>query len=273
MIIGSVAALLIGYFMYEHIRYVNTDNAQIEAHWVMLAPNVGGYIVNVNVSEGQKVKAGDVLAEIDNRDYQAVSDAMKANLVSAAARKDEMEKNFKRTSELYGQGAISQQQRDTATSAFSDATAKYEVLQSQAAQADLNLQHTKIKAPFDGYIAKKSAEIGQLAAPGVPLIGFVSSTERWVTANFKETEIEDIHIGAKSYIAVDAISGQDFVGEVESISSATGATFSLLPPDNATGNFTKVVQRVPVKIRIDKLTDAQIQVLRNGLSAVVKVYR
>ncbi len=105
------------------------------------------------------------------------------------------------------------------------------------------------------------------------MIGFVDSSERWVTANFKETEIEEVQPGKKVNIDVDAISGKTFAGVVESISSATGATFTLLPPDNATGNFTKVVQRVPVKIRFENITAEEIEALKAGLSAFVKVHK
>ena len=271
--LGGVVALIIFYFLYEHIRYVETDNAQIEAHWVMLAPKVGGFINKVNISDGQKVKVDDVLIEIDDRDFASALTQAQANLISVEARKKEAERNFRRLSELYSQAAISQQQYDTSSSTYSEVKAKYDSLSAQVAQAEFNLANTKIKAPFDGFIAKKSAEVGQLASPGVPLVGFVSSTERWVTANFKETDIDDIKIGAKVDVSVDAISGKNFSGHIEAISSATGATFSLLPPDNSTGNFTKVVQRVPVKIVLDHLTDNDIVSLRAGLSAVVKAHR
>ena len=111
------------------------------------------------------------------------------------------------------------------------------------------------------------------SAAGVPLVGFVDAGERWVTANYKETDLSHIKAGAKAWIEVDAIKGRTFKGVIESVSAATGATFTLLPPDNATGNFTKVVQRVPVKIRFDNLSDADREDLRAGLSANVDVER
>jgi membrane fusion protein, multidrug efflux system len=122
-------------------------------------------------------------------------------------------------------------------------------------------------------VARKSAEVGQLAAPGVALVGFVGAEERWITANFKETEIEGIKVGAKVDIEVDAIGGRKFKGLVESISASTGARFTMIPPDNATGNFTKVVQRVPVRIKFENLSTDDIQVLRAGLSADVSVHK
>jgi len=106
---------------------------------------------------------------------------------------------------------------------------------------------------------------------GQALFGFVSSKDRWVTANFKETQLASIKPGQKVTVEVDAVSGKKFQGEVDSIGSATGSTFTLLPPDNSTGNFTKVVQRVPVKIKLLNLTPADINRLADGLSAVVSV--
>ncbi len=269
--VGSIAIVLVSYFIYEHFTYVTTDNAQVEAHAVMLAPKVGGFIKQVNVVEGQQVKKGDLLVKIDDRDYQNVYTQMKGELTSLLAKKNDSERNFQRIASLYKSGAVSQQQFDASQTSFSDVKAKNDVVSAQVSQAQLNLDYTEIKAPFDGVIAKKSVEEGQLAAPGVPLIGFVENGERWVTANFKETEIESIKIGSKAHIKIDAISSHGFEGTVVSISSATGATFALLPPDNATGNFTKVVQRVPVKIKLENLSAGDIGLLKAGLSADVKV--
>ena len=271
--VGAVAVVGVFYFIYEHFTFVSTDNAQIEAHSVMLAPKVGGFVKEVHITEGAHVKKGDILIEIDDRDYQNTRNQMKGELSSLEARRRDSERNQKRMSELISKGVVSQQQYDTANASYSEVKAKYEALAAQVAQADLNFENTKIKAPSDGVIAKKSVEIGQLAAPGVPLVGFVDSGERWVIANFKETEIEDIKLGNKVEINVDAVSGRNYVGVVESISSATGATFTLLPPDNATGNFTKVIQRVPVKIKFQDVSEADIEALRAGLSAIVKVHK
>lgn len=270
---GTVAVLVAGYFLYEHMMYVTTDNAQVEAHSVMIAAKVGGYINAVHITEGMKVKKGDVLIEIDDRDYQNHLRQIKGELASLEAKKRDADKNLRRISELFSKGVVSQQQYDGTTTSLAEIKAKYEAVSAQVAQAELNFQNTKILAPSDGFIAKRAAEVGQLASPGVPLVGFVDAGERWVTANFKETEIEGVVPGKKVNIDVDAISGHSFVGVVESISSATGATFTLLPPDNATGNFTKVVQRVPVKIRFENVTAEQVETLKAGLSAFVKVHK
>jgi|SRR6185312_1483064 len=273
-ILGGVIVLLVliaGYFVIGHLMYVSTDNAQVDANTVMLAAKLSGYITKVNVDDGQTVKKGDVLAEIDERDYDNAYQQLSNQLVSIEARRKDAERNFRRLSELYSKGAVSQAQFDTASAGYSEVKAQYESLSAQVAQAQLNLENTKVRAPSDGIIARKSAEVGQLAAPGVPLFGFVSSDGRWVMANFKETDLEDIHIGSKATVDIDAIGGKSYKGEVIAISPATGATFTLLPPDNATGNFTKVVQRVPVKIKIVNMADSDLFLLRAGLSAIVKV--
>lgn len=268
--VGSVAIVGGLYFGYEYITYVSTDNAQVEAHAVMLAPKVGGFVKDVKVTEGQKVEKGAVLVELDSRDYQNTLTQARGELTSIEARKRDAERNFHRLQDLSAKGVVSQQQFDAASTSYAEVKAKYDALNAQVSQAELNLENTKILAPSNGVIARKSVEVGQLASPGVPLLGFVSSEERWITANFKETEIADVKIGAKVHIDVDALS-RDFEGKVEAISSATGATFTLLPPDNATGNFTKVVQRVPVKIVFEKLSEQDIDLLRAGLSVTVKV--
>jgi membrane fusion protein (multidrug efflux system) len=155
--------------------------------------------------------------------------------------------------------------------AFKDLSAKTQAAKAKFDQANLNVSYTRIIAPSDGTIARKSVEPGQFVPAGQPLFGFVASKERWVTANLKETELSGVKVGNKAYVDVDAIDGKKFHGVVESISPSTGATFSLLPPDNATGNFTKVVQRVPVRIRLTELTDEDVDRLQAGLSATIAI--
>ncbi len=272
LIIGLLALFIVSYFIYQHVIYVETDNAQVEAPTVMLAAKISGYIKDVRINDGQKVKKDDVLIQIDSRDYKSVFDSATSELLSLEARKKDAEKNYYRIKNLFAQAVVSSQQLDTATANYNEIKARYDSAASKVIQSQLNLDNTQIKAPSDGIIARKSAEIGQLATPGNPLIGFVSSESRWIIANFKETEIENIKVGKKVDIQIDAVSGKKFSGEVESISSATGATFTLLPPDNATGNFTKVVQRVPVKIKFLNLTTEDFDQIQAGLSTVVKVH-
>ncbi len=269
--LGFVGMLGGAGFFYQSLFFVTTDNAQIQAKTVMLSARVSGYLTKVNVIENQKVKEGDVLAELDSRDYENTAVQMENEVASLGARVKNAESDERRLSELFKKGAISHQQYDAAQATAIELGGKLKALQSQWSQARLNLEHTKIKAPSAGVVARKSAEVGMLASVGMPLFGFVSAEERWVVANFKETEMSQIHPGAGVEISVDALPGKVFRGAIESKSAATGATFTLLPPDNATGNFTKVVQRVPVRIGLAGLSASDVDDLQAGLSAFVKV--
>jgi len=152
-------------------------------------------------------------------------------------------------------------------------SARAHVQQARAnlAQAELNLQYTTLKAPARGIVAKRGLNVGQVVQAGQPLLAIVQIDDVWVTANFKETQLKDVRPGQRATIEVDAVGGRAFKGKVDSIAGATGARFSLLPPENATGNFVKVVQRVPVRIAIDEKQDSQ-QPLRPGMSVTAKVY-
>jgi membrane fusion protein (multidrug efflux system) len=149
------------------------------------------------------------------------------------------------------------------------AHAEAETRRSARDTAALELSYTKVYAPIDGTVSKKSVTIGQLTPLGQAVAQLVPSSGRWVTANFKETQLAEMRVGQSAEIEVDVYSGAKVQGEVESLSGATGARFAMFPPDNATGNFTKVVQRVPVRIRIREVANG-IE-LRPGLSAVVTV--
>jgi membrane fusion protein (multidrug efflux system) len=273
-IIGAAAAVVValgGYLIYNHLTYVSTDNAQIGAHVTMLSSRVAGTIQKVMFEENQPVKAGDVLAQIDTSDYSNASTAAQAEVASLEARTREAEANYKRADDLFKQQAISRERYEAAVAAFKDLTAKTQAAKAKFEQAALNVSYTRIIAPGDGTIARKSVEPGQFVPAGQPLFGFVASKERWVTANLKETELAGVKVGNKATVEVDAIDGKTFHGVVESISPSTGAVFSLLPPDNATGNFTKVVQRVPVRIHLTELSDEDVARLQAGLSATVSI--
>ncbi|HET9010987.1 MAG TPA: HlyD family secretion protein, partial [Gemmatimonadaceae bacterium] len=147
------------------------------------------------------------------------------------------------------------------------------VKQAQAAvgRAELDLEHATVKAPIKGVVSRKSAEPGQVVQPGQPLMTIIPLDQVWITANFKETQLEGMRVGQRVSIDVDAYGGRDFADKVDSIAAATGSRFSLLPPENATGNFVKVVQRVPVKIVLDAGQDPN-HLLRPGMSVTPTVY-
>jgi membrane fusion protein (multidrug efflux system) len=153
----------------------------------------------------------------------------------------------------------------------SAAEARVKQMKAALAQAEINLERTTIKAPSAGTVSRKTVEVGQVLQPGQPLMALVSLADVWVVANFKETQLRNMREGLPATIEVDALGGREFKGRVESLAAATGAKFSLLPPENATGNYVKVVQRVPVKIVLDPGQDPDHR-LRPGMSVFPTVY-
>jgi membrane fusion protein (multidrug efflux system) len=152
----------------------------------------------------------------------------------------------------------------------SAAEARAQQMRAALAQAELNLQYTTVKAPVRGIVSKKGINPGQVVQGGQPLLAIVQVDDIWITANYKETQLRDMRAGQRATITVDAY-GREYKGKVDSIAGATGARFSLLPPENATGNFVKVVQRVPVKIVLDPGQDPE-HLLRPGMSVTPTVF-
>ena len=153
----------------------------------------------------------------------------------------------------------------------SAAEARVQQARATLSQAELNLQYTSVKAPIRGIVSKKGINVGQVVQAGQPLLAIVNVDDVWITANFKETQLKNMRPGQRATVDVDAFGGREFTGKVDSIAGATGARFSLLPPENATGNFVKVVQRVPVKIILDPGQDPE-HLLRPGMSVTPTVY-
>lgn len=331
-----VTVLAIGGWMgwkwYWAQSHISTDNAQVDSHIVPVLPRVGGFVVEVVIKEHQAVKAGDLLARIDDRDYrarlaqaeadlalaiagagsrqhtgQAGAQVSAARATAAAARStveqalanaDKAQKDLERTRDLVAQKMLSPQALDAAqasaraalaqvetskqsansasdqitasSAALTAAQAKVEAARAARDLAANQLADTRIVAPASGVVAAKNVETGQLVQAGQPLLSVVPLADLWVTANLKETELKDVKLGATASVEIDAYPGVAVQGQVESISPATGARFALLPPDNATGNFTKVIQRVPVRIRIQQSEDAT-RLLRPGMSVTVVI--
>jgi membrane fusion protein, multidrug efflux system len=163
------------------------------------------------------------------------------------------------------------EQMSAAKARAASAQAHVEQAKAALAQAELNLQYTVIRAPVTGVAARKSVNLGQVVQQGQPLLAVVEVADIWITANFKETQLTDMRAGQRATIEVDAFGDKTLKGHVDSIAPATGARFSLLPPENATGNYVKVVQRVPVKILLDAGQDPE-HLLRPGMSVVPRVY-
>lgn len=155
-------------------------------------------------------------------------------------------------------------------SAQSQAEARVELAKAALRDAEINLERTKIYAPCDGRVSHNNVEVGNLVQPGSALVSIVPDEDVWVTANYKETQLADVKPNQEVEIEVDGLPGRTFKGHVDSLSAGTGASFALLPPDNATGNFTKVVQRVPVKIVLEH-GQPDMDRLRTGMSVVATI--
>jgi membrane fusion protein (multidrug efflux system) len=314
LLIGTAAgAVLAGAAYYGHDYWttgrfvVSTDDAYVQADSVAISPKISGYLSAVAVSDNEPVRAGQVLARVDDRDYavalrqaeadveaakaavaakNAAIDTQQATVASANAtiEVDHANQTFAeqentRYAQLAANGNGTVQNAEQAASRVSGAraavqrdvaarlaatsqveTLKAELAQAGAAldhaiavrdQAKLNLEYTIIVAPADGVVGNRTLRVGQYVQAGTQLMNIVPRAQSYVVANFKETQLTDVRPGQPVDIDVDMFPGRVLHGHVDSLSPATGQTFALLPPDNATGNFTKIVQRLPVKIVLD----------------------
>ncbi len=274
------------------------DNAAVKAGEVVLRLDDGDYKLAVDAATARIETQKSSLATIAVQEtaQQSQIAATEAQLESAKAAELNAVLTQNRASQLIKSNAGSQQALDDATrqravtaanvivaqANIDAAKAQIGFLNAKAAevQSGLNeltialakaksdLSFTEIKAPFDGVVANRDVEPGQYVGPGTRLMALVPTTQSFIEANFKETQIVDIHVGQKALITIDAFGGEKYEGVVQSISPASGAEFSLLPPENATGNFTKITQRIPIKISVPPALAIK---LRPGLSVVVSV--
>jgi membrane fusion protein, multidrug efflux system len=300
--ITLLAAALVGghyavSYMMDSLLYESTDDAFVDGHIVAISSKVAGHVQRVLIADNQEVKKGALLVEIEPQDYAVRVKATEATLLAARAsveqvnaeiiatrvEADRAKTDLTRYKELSPTNSISQQQLDRAAAAAEGAAAKLDsvtkmaaVAQARIAEAEaalegakLQLSYTNVYAPQDGRVTKKSVEAGALIDRGQPLMAIVTQ-DFWVIANFKETQLAGIRPGQPVAIRVDAFPNTPFKGHVDSIQSGTGARFSLLPSENATGNYVKVVQRVPVKIVFDADPNA-LKALSPGMSVLPRV--
>jgi membrane fusion protein (multidrug efflux system) len=213
------------YWQYS-TRHPTTDNAYVQANVVRIAPLVTGPVTEVNVYDNKHVEAGEVLLRIDPAPFDAVLKAAQARL--------------------------SLLPQPTGSSGPQAGAAKANIEQAQAAvtQAQMELDRATVKAPVAGVIGKVRIRPGAIAQAGASLFPLVDTSQWWVDANFKETELARIATGQQATVSVDLYPSHEFKGEVDSLSPASGTAFSLLPPENATGNWVKVTQRFPVRISL-----------------------
>jgi membrane fusion protein (multidrug efflux system) len=326
--LGTVALLAVGAGIYWGQDYYrvgrfleSTDDAFVKADFTVVAPKISGYVAKVLVDDNAAVQAGDVVARIDDRDFQAALDQAKANVAAAESRirsidaqsalqdsviaqteaeigsaeaavvfaQKDQTRYQKLMSDGYGTVQRSQQAETTLrqTSAalrgskagLIAAQQKTAVLRTEREnaiaerdrdlaaqhQAELNLSYTAIVAPVDGVVGARAIRVGQYVQAGTQLMAVVPLHSVYVVANFKETQLSQMRKGQPVEISVDSYPDLKLQGRVDSVSPAAGLEFSLLPPDNATGNYTKIVQRVAVKILIDE-SELSNDLLKAGMS-------
>jgi membrane fusion protein, multidrug efflux system len=232
----------------EHFE--TTDDSFIAARQLAIQPKVAGYITAVPVTDNQHVAAGAVIARINDRDYQIALDQAEAQLAHDQAVLEQAEKNLGRFQYLASRNSIAQQQVDDQSFLVAQDKATVALDQAKVDAAKLDLSYTTVTAAQAGRVVSLGAAVGQFAQAGTTLTMFVPD-EIWVTANFKETQLDAMRPGQKVTLTIDAYPDRVIRGHVASVQSGSGPAFSLLPPENATGNWVKVVQRVPVKIILD----------------------
>ncbi|MBK5538251.1 HlyD family secretion protein [Pseudomonas sp. TH05] len=303
-----------------------TNDAYIAADYTLVAPRVAGFIKEVLVEDNQQVKAGQLLALIDDRDLRAAAQAAdadtlmakaqlqnaratlerqssviaqaQATLVAARAEMAFAEHELARYNHLAGVGAGTVQNAQQARTRIDQASARQanaaavlaaerkqvEILTAQCdaaegglkrAQAALEmasyeLSYTRIVAPVDGMVGERAVRVGAYVTPGSKILAVVPLERAYVLGNFQETQLTDVKPGQEVQVRVDSLGGEALYGRVESIAPATGVTFASVKPDNATGNFTKVVQRIPVKIVLDP-GQALAERLRVGMSVEASI--
>ena len=308
----SLAAAVWGTLTWRHNQiFVATEDAYVKGHVVAVASRVPGAIVLLDVTENQEVKAGQVIARLDPKDFEAAEDKARGSLAEARAsealnraqiaqaqaqvqavesQKSLAELEQKRLEVLVERQSIPRRQLDQARTAAQVASAQLvaaqkqvaaiqgglQVSESKAAQATAAIEQVRLQksyctitAPCDGFVTRKMAEQGMIIAAGQPLLAVVplGQTELWVEANYKETQLRDVRPGQKVALRSD-VDPAEIEGYVESIAAGTGSAFSLLPPENATGNWVKVVQRVPVRIRLAPGAERKLR-LGLSISAVI----
>jgi membrane fusion protein (multidrug efflux system) len=280
--IAVVAVAAVGIYLAATHGKESTDDAQVQADVVQLAPRVAGAVLRVLVQDNAHVHAGDPILQIDDADYgvrvkQAEADLAAADAAVAHAEPQAVQSDLDlaRARRLKARGTIPQQDLEradvtarTSRSTLAQARANQAAARAALSLANLQFGYTKVVAPEDGTVSDLTARAGEILAADQPFAQFVPD-RAYVVANFKETQTGRMRPGQRASISIDAYSHRSFAGRVESLSAGTGAQFSLLPANNATGNFVKVVQRVPVRIAFDGLP--QGIALRAGLSANVTV--
>jgi membrane fusion protein (multidrug efflux system) len=284
-----LAAIVVAAYWYAFLRgVVSTDDAYVDGNQVSVSAKILGRLTELKADEGDTVRLDQLLVQLDDSDLLAQAAEEKKNILLdqesvslAQINLERAETDFRRTTDLYKDSVVSWDQFDLARKAYDLASARYKIALAQVAASkaklgviQTQLENTRIACPLTGVIAKKWVMPGDVVQPGQPIYTMYDLQNVWVTANFEETKLASIRLGDLTEMSVDAYPGAKFEGRVFLVGAATASQFSLIPPNNASGNFTKVTQRVPVKISIDRQIGADKPdpaALLPGMSVVVKV--
>ncbi len=276
------AGLVYGYWTLFLRGAVSTDDATIDGDPVSISSKIPGRIISLACAEGDSVKQGEKLAQIDDSDLraqeaqaQAALELSRQSVTLADVNVKKAQEDFDRADTQFHSAVVPQEQYDHAKKALELAQAQAKVSQAQVTSAGAELEvvqtqlkNTEIWAPASGVVARKWIVPGDVVAPGQPIYTIYDLRDLWVTANFEETKLSSIHVGESAEISVDALRGRKLGGRVILIGAAAASEFSLIPPNNASGNFTKVTQRVPIRIGLD---DPEGLCLLPGMSVEVRI--
>lgn len=264
-----VAIVSMAYWIYSQF-YLTTDDAYVNANVVQVASRVTGQVVHLAIKNNQFVKKDQLLFALDSDPFVTVVNQVKAQYAMDLAKLKLAQVTEERTADLVKKKVASVQEGDSASASLQAATAQIDLDNANLTQAQLNLHYSQVSAPASGWVTNVTLRVGDIVTANQPLFALISDEEFWVDANFKETELHFIKVGQLAEVKVDMYPDYSFKGIVESVSGGSGAAFSLLPPENATGNWVKVTQRVPVRVRITN-PDPHFP-LRIGTSAVVTIH-
>jgi membrane fusion protein, multidrug efflux system len=253
-------------------HHVVTDDAYVGADVALVTPQIGGPVREVLVDDTQPVKQGDVLVRLDDIDARLALTRTDAALSAAKAQLDKARIDLRRREALAASGSVSGEELTTARNAYSAAEANLKANEAGREQARIDLERTVIRAPIDGVVSKRQVQVGQRVQPGAPLMTVVPIQAAFVDANYKEIQLAKVHPGQEATLHSDLYgSGVPFHGRVVGFSGGTGAAFAVVPAQNATGNWIKVVQRLPVRIALDP-KELEQHALRVGLSMTADIH-
>lgn len=271
-ILAALALIYSAYWFFYASNHISTNNAYTDANIAQMTAATNGIVKSINVVDTQRVKAGDVLVVLDDEDAKLNLEQAEANVVRYTSDLTRTTSSYGRRKKLATSGFTSQEELNGADNALKSAQANVDAANAALKKARLDLSRSEIRAPIDGIVAKRQVQLGQSIGVGTYLLSIIPDKHIVVNANFKEVQLQKLKVGQPVTMRSDLYgSSFTFHGRVVGIAGGTGASFAIIPAQNATGNWIKVVQRVPVRIEIDA-DDLVKHPLQVGLSMTTDVY-